>query len=128
MPKLSTTVTQTVELTLEQRVQAMLVARCEESARLHREVKERKERLARLVKEVEELFAKADVDATLEDGAVVEGFKIKRVRGKSKKLDKMALMKALGLDAEELDAFYDETENAPYIKITAPGDRGGGDD
>jgi hypothetical protein len=123
MPKLSTTVTQTVELTVEQRVQTMLVARCEEAVKLQAQARETKARLKRIEKEVEELLGKVEAAEALETGATIEGYKLKRVRGKSRKLDTMALMRAVGIDAEELDAFYDEKENTPYIRITAPGQK-----
>lgn len=130
MPKVTTSATTiaTVEVTLEHRVQQMLLARCEEHAALQREIETRKARQERLKKEVEDLFAKAGQSDALDAGTEIEGHKVKMVRGKSKKLDKLALLRALDITAEELDAFFDERPNKPYIRISPPGSKGGDDE
>lgn len=120
-PTLTTTVTQTV--TVDARVRQMLKTRLEEYTRIAAEIKERKGRQERIQKEVGELFTKAGQDAALAAGTDVDGIKVKRVGGTTRTLDKMALMKALDLTAEELDAFYDEKPKKAFIKITAPGEK-----
>ena len=129
-PKLSAsaTVTQTTELSLELRVKQMLSARCEENARLAKQAKDIKARQARIQKEVEELLTKAGQDGALADGLTIDGHRIKRVGGTTRTLDKMALLQVLDITPEELDAFYDEKPKRAYLKITAPGERDGGDE
>ncbi len=119
----TTTVTQTTQVKLAVQVKQMLKTRCEEHAKLIAEIKEREARKKRICAEVQDIFAKADQDAALEDGTDIDGHKIKMVRGKQKTLDKMGLLQAIGLTPDELDAFYDEKPKKAYIKISAPGEK-----
>jgi hypothetical protein len=125
VPRVSVTITaaQKTEVNLTTQVAAMLKARCEEHAAIGKKIAELKSRQGRIQGEVEELFTKAEQEAALADGTTIDGFKVKRVCGTSKKLDKMALISALDITPEELEAFFEEKANKPYIRITAPGQR-----
>lgn len=123
MPRPTVSVTATVELTVAANIRQMLKTRLEEYTRIAAEIKERKGRQERIQREVGELFTQAGQDAALAAGTYVDGIKVKRVGGTTRTLDKMALMKALDLTAEELDAFYDEKPKKAFIKITAPGEK-----
>jgi hypothetical protein len=117
------TTTATTEVRIEPRVITMLKARFEEHVRLAAEIKERKARQERIQGEVEELFVKAEQEAALAEGTAIDGYKVKRVCGTSRKLDTMALITALDITPEELNAFYEEKANRPYIRISAPGQK-----
>jgi hypothetical protein len=121
MPRVSATTTAATEVRIEPRVLTMLKARIEEHVRLAAEIKERKSRQERIQKEVEELFVKGGQDAALAEGTAIDGYKVKRVCGTTKRLDKMALITALDITPEELDAFFEEKANKPYVRISAPG-------
>lgn len=125
MASISVTTVATTEVKVDNRAQQMMLARCEEFAKLDREIKEREGRQERIKKELAELAAKAGFDDTLDDGVEIHGHRIKRVKGTNRTLDTKALMKAVGIDKEELDAFYDEKPKKAYLKITAPGKRDG---
>lgn len=116
---MTTTVTQTVGLRAH--VKQMLLARLEEHAQLRREITEKEARLKRIGAEVEALFAAEGEAAALVEGTDIDGFKVKRVGGTTRTLDRDALMRALDLDADQLDAFYDEKPKKPYVRVTAPG-------
>lgn len=125
-PRLSPTAetTQTLAVDLSAKAVAMIKARCDEYAQLARDVKERKARQERIQREVADLFAREGQADALLAGTAVDGYRMKVVQGVSRKLDKPALMRALDLDAESLDAFFVETLNKPYVRISAPGESG----
>jgi len=124
-PSLSatTTITQTTSVKLAAHIRQMLKARCEEHAKIATEIKERKSRQERICTEVEDLFAKADQLDALDNGTEIDGHKVKKVRGDTSTLDKMALMQAVGLTPSDLDAFYDTKPKKAYIKISKAGER-----
>lgn len=117
-PALTTTVETTVKL--QPQARRMIVARCEENAKLSGEIKERKERQQRLKGEVEELFRKEKQGKALLDGCEIDHHKIKLVMGASKKFDQLGFMKRHGLTQADFDEFTAEYDNTPYIRISSP--------
>lgn len=124
MPKLTQTVTATqvatVEVKLKPQTRLMVRQRIEEHANLAKAIAEAKSRQDRIKGEVEALFVKDKQGRALADGTKLDGFSIKMVCGVTRKLDKVALMKAHGLTQEDLDECTDENPDTPYVKITAP--------
>ena len=120
-PQLAVMAEPVIEVALQSTVRAMLKARCEEHAHLATLMKEHKARQERIRVEVQELFVKAEQGQALLDGTTIHGYRVKMVFGSTKRLDKLALMKAYGLSHADLDAVTTDTPNEPYVKITAPG-------
>lgn len=121
-PTLSTQPTVAVKLTTT--TQTMLVTRCEEHAALTKTIKDAKARQERIKSEVEDLVVKAGEGAALVDGMDVAGHKVKLVCGTRKVLDK-GLLVELGVDPELIREATTEQTNKPYIRISAPGEKGG---
>jgi hypothetical protein len=132
MPKAKLVATTTVEVTtdvkLSPKVRQMIVERCEEHARLSKQVKEiegtkkKPGRMRRIKKEVEELFTKDGQGKALLDGTDINGHSIVMVTGSRNVFDKLGFMKHHGLTEADFAAFTTEEDNEPYLKITSPGE------
>lgn len=130
MPRITTTtqVIQTVDVRLRPHVQQMLKARCEEYARLNKQKKDIEARMKRIGGEAETLLIDEDQVDALVAGTSIDGHRIKLVAGSSTRLDKDKLKRTHGLTQKDLDDCSTTTPSKPYIKITAPGEKGGDDE
>ncbi len=118
---ITATVTATTELALSPKAKQMVLARAEEHAELARSIKKAKLRQERIRDEVDEVFCKEGQGKALLNGCSVDEFKFKMVTGHRKTLDKRLLVE-LGCDPMWLVEATTEEDNAPYIKISAPGE------
>lgn len=126
MPKLklvaTTTTAVTTEVKLSPTARQMVLTRIEEHAKLAKEAKVIAKRLKAIKSEVDDIFGKEKQGKALLNGTELAGYKLKMVCGTQKNLDK-ALLVELGCDPEWIEDATTEVDKAPYVKITAPGEK-----
>lgn len=123
----TTTTAVTTSLKATPKAKQMLAERCIEAVELNAKKREIDARLDRLKDEVKELFKKEKQTDALCDGTKVNGYSLKLVCGKGKRLNKSKLIE-LGCEPEWLEEATEDFDKKPYIKITAPGAKGEDDD
>jgi hypothetical protein len=117
--KLAATTSLQTEVKLSPRVKAQIRVQLYEYAELQRAKKEIEAKQAAIKEVVEIKFADADEIDALMNGTEIDGFRIKMVVGSTSRIDKKKLV-ALGVDLEEVTT---TTDNKPYLKISAPGEK-----
>lgn len=122
--KLVATTQPTVEVGLQTKTHQMVKARCEEHAQLGKRIKTDTARQKRIREEIDTLFTKDGQGTALVDGTSLDGHKMKWVFGKRKVFDQMGFMKKHGVTQEDFDEFTTYNNNEPYIKMSAPGEKG----
>lgn len=120
----TTTVVQTTDVTLAPQLQQRLLVRLEEYARLNEEIAKRKSRQDAIKAEVDTLFVEAGEGNALMNGTDIGGYKVKMVCGLSSRLDKKRLVD-LGCEPSWLEEATITKPNRPYVRISAPGEKGG---
>ncbi len=116
------TTTQTTELKLAPALKRRLLTKLRTYADLYLQAKTLKAAQGKLKDEVESLFIDADEFAALQDGAAVEGFRLKYVSPVRKKLNIKKLL-AQGVTLAQIAQATDEVPTKPYTKITVPGEK-----
>lgn len=123
MPTTTTAITATVQqvmtVKLKPTTRQMVLARCEENARLSTQIKALEVRQKRLKQEVHELFVKDGQGKPLLDGVDIDGHKVTLICASRDVLNRATLIE-LGCEPSWIAEATDHVPNEPYLKITAP--------
>ena len=122
LPKVTTTVT--TEITLTPALRKRALAELKLFAELQTQQKVLTQAMRKGKDIIQRLFEGAGEFDVLVQGVVLDGFKIKYVTGTRKMLDKGKLID-LGVTVEMLEEATIEKPNAPYLKISVPGEKDG---
>ncbi len=127
MAKTTATTSLRQELSLSPRVAAQIRVQLTQYAENRRKIKELEAKNDEVKATVQQQFLDADELDALMNGTDLDGYKVKLVAGTSHRINKARVKKKLielGADAGWLeDEGHDETQNTPYVKITAPGEK-----
>ena len=124
-PKVTTTVT--TEVKLSPALRKKVLTELKTFAELHTQQRILKLAMQKSKDTVQQMFEKAGEFDALVQGVTLDGFKTKYVTGIRKILDKGKLID-LGVTVEMLEEATIEKPNAPYLKISVPGERNGDDE
>ena len=122
LPKVTTTVT--TEITLTPALRKRALAELKLFAELQTQQKVLTQAMRKGKDIIQRLFEGAGEFDVLVQGVVLDGFKMKYVTGTRKMLDKGKLID-LGVTVEMLEEATIEKPNAPYLKISVPGEKDG---
>lgn len=122
LPKVTTTVT--TEITLTPALRKRALAELKLFAELQTQQKVLTQAMRKGKDIIQRLFEGAGEFDVLVQGVVLDGFKMKYVTGTRTILDKGKLID-LGVTVEMLEEATIEKPNAPYLKISVPGEKDG---
>lgn len=119
----SATITRTVEVKISPALKRKLLLKLKTFATLKSQVDAAKSAQEAIKREIEEMFVKAGEFDALQSGVKMEGFSTKHVSGVSTRLDKLKLIEATGITAQQLNDAYVTKPKKAYVEVRCPGDK-----
>mgnify|MGYP001597964741 FL=1 len=121
MGRLSTTITTTVNVLVSASLKTRVVAELESYRKHQKAMKAAEAKMETAHAKAISFLVDGGADSLVENGTEIEGFRVKRIRGKQKRLDKKILTR-LGVNQEMFEEATVETDKKPYVRIWLPGE------